>query len=666
VNLAAGAAITLEDLIAIIANPTAPQNTLQTLIDAHAGIAATTAISAHVELATTTEAQAGTDATRAVTPAGLAYAMNNVKYYGAVGDGVHDDTAAIQAAMNALSANGGTLFFSPGTYKVTLMDSGGVGIGISIPSNTCVEFDEGVTLSLATNSFDQYRMFYAVSGEHNITIRGGTLIGDVGSHTGATTGQAGYGLYFENGVRNITLQDMMIQKMWGDGIFIGPPKTGLIASISGNGTTCTVNTSVAHGLSNNDHVYIANTVNFDGFTGAITVTDADTFTFPHLTNATENPAPVTARFVYNNDNIKIEGCNLLLNRRQGMSVVSVTNLTIEKCLLENTGRAGVGNAYATYPASGIDLEWNFDYERKASGDIRIHDCTFRGNAGLGSLICMSRVKVERCRFERNATNPNLQYAAPNTYPHQLSILNAGGAENISDIVIEHCDFDWLAYDGVNASGMAIVCDVGNVQDLTIKDNKFTRPVSITDEAIRSFASYTIFADNRLNCAGTIQLSGAYTWLRGNAVPNGNTFAVSSPMYEPSIIHGDFTWDEGNYFQSVAIAKTLLDNIPINFAKLTFVDDFSDVVLKITVTFNAGYYVGYFYVRRQGAGITLTSIGTPIDSGGGFVFASTVVAPDITISVKLNWGVSLYGVIVIEAYGGGSDALSDRGFQLVKV
>jgi autotransporter adhesin len=71
VNLAAGAAITLEDLIAIIANPTASQNTLQTLIDAHAGIAATTAISAHVELATTTEAQAGTDTARAVTPAGL-------------------------------------------------------------------------------------------------------------------------------------------------------------------------------------------------------------------------------------------------------------------------------------------------------------------------------------------------------------------------------------------------------------------------------------------------------------------------------------------------------------------------------------------------------------------------------------------------------------------
>ena len=42
----------------------------------------------------------------------------NVKDYGAVGDGVADDTAAIQAALDA-TAVGGTTFFSAGTYKVT-------------------------------------------------------------------------------------------------------------------------------------------------------------------------------------------------------------------------------------------------------------------------------------------------------------------------------------------------------------------------------------------------------------------------------------------------------------------------------------------------------------------------------------------------------------------
>jgi len=41
----------------------------------------------------------------------------NVKLFGAVGNGVHDDTAAIRAALAANPGN--TIFFPPGTYKVT-------------------------------------------------------------------------------------------------------------------------------------------------------------------------------------------------------------------------------------------------------------------------------------------------------------------------------------------------------------------------------------------------------------------------------------------------------------------------------------------------------------------------------------------------------------------
>jgi Pectate lyase superfamily protein len=44
----------------------------------------------------------------------------SVKDFGAVGDGVTDDTAAIQAAINAvITPSGGTLYFPSGTYKIT-------------------------------------------------------------------------------------------------------------------------------------------------------------------------------------------------------------------------------------------------------------------------------------------------------------------------------------------------------------------------------------------------------------------------------------------------------------------------------------------------------------------------------------------------------------------
>jgi polygalacturonase len=43
----------------------------------------------------------------------------NVMDFGAVGDGVHDDTAAIQAAVSSLAANGGGVYFPPGSYAVS-------------------------------------------------------------------------------------------------------------------------------------------------------------------------------------------------------------------------------------------------------------------------------------------------------------------------------------------------------------------------------------------------------------------------------------------------------------------------------------------------------------------------------------------------------------------
>jgi hypothetical protein len=61
----------------------------------------------------------------------------NVKGYGAVGDGTTDDTTAIQAALAAIPATGGVLYFPAGQYKYT-------GATLTLSKKVTIEGDGGV------------------------------------------------------------------------------------------------------------------------------------------------------------------------------------------------------------------------------------------------------------------------------------------------------------------------------------------------------------------------------------------------------------------------------------------------------------------------------------------------------------------------------------------
>ena len=69
-------------------------------------------------------------ATASITTS-LTQTVINVMQHGATGDGKTDDTAAIQAAIDAVPASGGTVLFPPGTYIV----APGKTVGIAIKSN---------------------------------------------------------------------------------------------------------------------------------------------------------------------------------------------------------------------------------------------------------------------------------------------------------------------------------------------------------------------------------------------------------------------------------------------------------------------------------------------------------------------------------------------------
>lgn len=153
----------------------------------------------------------GTGATAARTDADARSDIYNVKDYGALGNNVNDDTAAIQAAINIINSaragqDGtytGTIFFPPGTYKIT--SALNLFNGNSV--NQSFVFQGTGRASLITGSFADYLIRY-----------------DPAAGTG--------------GLDNFVLRDMYLKNSY----------SNAITAASWSGGTATYTTTSAHGV----------------------------------------------------------------------------------------------------------------------------------------------------------------------------------------------------------------------------------------------------------------------------------------------------------------------------------------------------------------------------------------------------------------------------------
>jgi polygalacturonase len=186
----------------------------------------------------------------------------NVKAYGAVGDGVTDDTDAIQDTVDAVSAKGGgTVIIPQGTYLIRGDDGTGADYengGIRITSSMRISLDANTVIKIKTSSKQGYRGFN-VMNTSDVYIQGGKIVGERDTHiVGVPPGEFGHGIRVLNSER-IFISNIEISNCWGDGIVTAVNNTpDICRDIHITNVKCLNNRRQGCSIVSGDGVYITN------------------------------------------------------------------------------------------------------------------------------------------------------------------------------------------------------------------------------------------------------------------------------------------------------------------------------------------------------------------------------------------------------------------------
>ena len=157
----------------------------------------------------------------------------SVKDFGAVGDGVTNDTAALAAALAAVPANG-TLYFPAGVYRgylliwrgdISIVGDSSASTKIKLPNNTptiTVPHDgppNPITGLPNVIELGECALGNAANEYANIVIRGLTLDGNYTNNTAPTTDLFGHGLIATK-ISNLVIDDVVAENCFATGIDI--------------------------------------------------------------------------------------------------------------------------------------------------------------------------------------------------------------------------------------------------------------------------------------------------------------------------------------------------------------------------------------------------------------------------------------------------------------
>ena len=144
-----------------------------------------------------------------VGPADGGNGVYNVRAFGAVGDGTTDDSAAIQAALDAASAAKATVVVPPGTYRVLST--------LTVGSDTTIV---GTGTIDALIPGDQNPVLWVHADD--VHIEGITVVGNKSEYVAATDYKHGISISSAN---RVTVRDVTTTYNKGDGVYVGAGET---------------------------------------------------------------------------------------------------------------------------------------------------------------------------------------------------------------------------------------------------------------------------------------------------------------------------------------------------------------------------------------------------------------------------------------------------------
>lgn len=170
-----------------------------------------------------------------VTYSMISGAYTNVKDFGATGDGATNDTVAIQAAIDSLSATGGVLYFPFGTYKIARTVGTNDHWGLKVTGSNITIIGDGASFARFNTDISTYALAYPLlfigtpdsniaTATQNIKITGITFVGNNVQHniSGTSPNDFRCAVYMKN-TKNTIVQDCVFTAIDSSAIFYQAP-----------------------------------------------------------------------------------------------------------------------------------------------------------------------------------------------------------------------------------------------------------------------------------------------------------------------------------------------------------------------------------------------------------------------------------------------------------